>query len=241
MTIRRVTRYVRALLRGRRPPRFRLTDGEAEAVRGAILLRSADRAAGEPRPEFVAGLHRRLAAEMAGPEREPAGPASSEPARPGVPRRRAVLAGASVAAATAVGSAAAGVVVDRLVAGGAPAAAPPVPSGAGTLSPRHGGWRAVLTAAALPDGAVRAFDAGTVGGFVLRRDGRLRALSGACTHQGCRLFLGASGRELDCPCHDTAFSLRGTVVRHQLPVAPHPLPAIPVRERDGAIEVWLPV
>jgi Rieske Fe-S protein len=75
---------------------------------------------------------------------------------------------------------------------------------------------------------------------VHRSDAKLQAVSGVCTHQGCKLWLDAPESRLRCPCHSTSFSLAGTNVTHQLPVAPPPLPRLEVRENNGVIEVFAP-
>ena len=72
-----------------------------------------------------------------------------------------------------------------------------------------------------------------------RADDRLEAVSGICTHQGCKLWLDAPEQRLRCPCHSTSFSLEGTNVTHELPIAPAPLPKFQVRETDG-ISRFLP-
>ena len=77
-------------------------------------------------------------------------------------------------------------------------------------------------------------------GFVQRTDGVVRAVSGTCTHQGCRLLLDAAARRLNCPCHLTAFAVTGQLLTHQLPIAPDPLPQIATREVDGAVQVYAP-
>ena len=92
----------------------------------------------------------------------------------------------------------------------------------------------------LPDGAVRGFDVGTVTGFVGRGADGLRAVSGICTHLGCRLALDAASRELLCPCHNAAFAVTGELVHHQLPTPPPPLPLIAVREAEGAVQIFAP-
>jgi nitrite reductase/ring-hydroxylating ferredoxin subunit len=90
----------------------------------------------------------------------------------------------------------------------------------------------------LPEGGVTAFDTGPVFGFVGRTNGRLFALSGVCTHLGCRLNLDGPARELRCPCHTAAFSLTGAVLHHPR-AAPLPaLPRIPVRETAGTVQVF---
>jgi nitrite reductase/ring-hydroxylating ferredoxin subunit len=123
-----------------------------------------------------------------------------------------------------------------------PAGPAPVASGdtGGTITPDTGVWRPVVASAELPEGGVRAFDVGTLVGFVERTGGRLRAVSGVCTHQGCRLALEPAARELACPCHRTVFALTGTVVRSQLRTAPAVLPRLPVREIDGSVQVYAP-
>ena len=85
---------------------------------------------------------------------------------------------------------------------------------------------------------MRAFDLGAVVGFVARTDGVVGAVSGTCTHQGCRLTLDAPSRQLDCPCHMTVFAVDGELVKHQLPEPPAPLPQIETREVDGAVQVY---
>ena len=81
---------------------------------------------------------------------------------------------------------------------------------------------------------------GSITGFVRRVDGKPEAVSGVCTHQGCRLWFDAPDDTLRCPCHTTSFSPTGQVLTHQLPIAPKPLPALMVREVNGVIEVLAP-
>lgn len=111
---------------------------------------------------------------------------------------------------------------------------------AAELTPNTGRWMRVAASADVPDGVTRAFDLGSVSGFVRRVDGKAAAVSGVCTHQGCRLWFDAPDDRLRCPCHSTSFSPAGQVLTHQLPIAPKPLPALMVRERDGVIEVFAP-
>jgi cytochrome b6-f complex iron-sulfur subunit len=176
----------------------------------------------------VASLHRRLAAQEP-TDPEPAG-AIVRPLR----RRRLIAGGVGIAAAAA----ALGALVDRAVL----TSREPAGSGAPeeTLEPVRGQWRTVAASDQLPEGAVQAFDVGAIVGFVRRVDGMVRAVSGTCSHQGCRLLLDTTARQLDCPCHTTVFALSGEVVTHQLPVAPGPLPLIAARELDGAIQVLTP-
>jgi cytochrome b6-f complex iron-sulfur subunit len=254
MTRRPLRRHLDDLAAGRRPRPFRATAADAEELRAAIELRAARPGAAEPREGFVEELHRRLSAELAGPDPDPGsagearvprlgrpsaasgqaastfGPPASEPVplRP-LARRRLLAHGAGLAAA----SAAVGAAVDHALT----TRAAPEP---GSLAPVTGTWQTVAATAELPEGAVRAFDLGTVAGFVHRTGGVATAVSGSCTHQGCRLRLDATGRRLDCPCHTTAFAPSGELITHQLPQAPAPLPRFAVREVDGAVQVYAP-
>jgi nitrite reductase/ring-hydroxylating ferredoxin subunit len=219
---------VEGLLGGQRTERARPDDFEAEQMKTAIELRAARLGSDAPREEFVTDLHRRLAAEMS------EGDAAVAHSR-WVPRRREVVIGGSVAAA----SAAAGLLVGRnlLAPTMTQQVSPPVQ---GELEPNAGTWRAVGASADLPDGGALAFELGSVNGFVRRTDTKLEAVSGVCTHQGCKLWLDAPENRLRCPCHSTSFSLEGTNVTHQLPVAPPPLPRFRVRVIRGVIEIFAP-
>jgi len=120
---------------------------------------------------------------------------------------------------------------------GSPAEAPAV---AGQLTPNDGRWQRVAASSDVPDGTMHPFDLGSVTGFVRRVDGKPQAISGVCTHQGCRLWFDAPDDTLRCPCHTTSFSPTGQVLTHQLPIAPKPLPTLMVREVNGVIEVFAP-
>jgi Rieske Fe-S protein len=228
MNARGLRRYVDDLLRGRRPKPFAPDDFEAAQIRMAIELRAAGQGDAAPRPEFLDDLHRRLAEQMTG-------------APPPAPRlqnatRRQVIVGTSAAAAAAV----AAVSVDRAVIGDHPAEPPAADSAAGQLTPNTGTWQRVAASSQVPDWRMRAFDLGSVSGFVRRVDGKPQAVSGTCTHQGCRLWFDAPDDRLRCPCHSTSFAPGGEVLTHQLPIAPKPLPTLLVREVDGSIEVFAP-
>ncbi|OBI22220.1 (2Fe-2S)-binding protein [Mycobacterium sp. E2327] len=224
MNARGLRRYVDDLLRGRRPKPFAPDDFEAAQIRTAIDLRAAGTADAEPRQEFLADLHRRLAEQMDGAP-APAAPKQSA-------TRRQVIVGTSAAAAAA----AAAVSIDRALIG-SPTQGPAV---AGELTPNDGTWQRVASSADVPDGVMHPFDLGSVAGFVHRVDGKPQAISGVCTHQGCKLWFDAQNDALQCPCHTTSFSPTGQVRTHQLPIAPKPLPALQVREVEGAIEVFAP-
>jgi nitrite reductase/ring-hydroxylating ferredoxin subunit len=227
MNARGLRRYVDDLLRGRRPKPFAPDDFEAAQIRTAIELRAARQGSDvvdAPRQEFLSDLHRRLAEQMSGTPPEAAPTPNTT--------RRQVLVGTSAAAAAAV----AAVSIDRAVMG-SPAEAPAV---AGHLTPNDGSWQRVAASSDVPDGTMHPFDLGSINGFVRRVDGKPEAISGVCTHQGCRLWFDALDDRLRCPCHSTSFSPTGQVLTHQLPIAPKPLPTLMVREVDGVIEVFAP-
>ena len=222
MNTRALRRYIDDLLRGRRPKPFRPDDFEAAQIRTAIDLQAARPDSDTPRQEFLTDLHRRLAAQ-----RDGAGP----PAPTSNATRRNVIVGTSAAAAAAV----AAVSIDRALIDGSQVA-----DGGRELTPNGGRWMRVAASAEVTDGAMRPFDVGSVIGFVRRVNGKPEAVSGVCTHQGCRLWFDAPDDRLRCPCHSTSFAPAGQVLTHQLPMVPKPLPTLMVREQDGAIEVFVP-
>lgn len=222
MSERQLRKYVDDLLAGRRPEGFEPDEFDAARMRMAIDMQAARDGAGQPHPEFVAALKERLAKQMN----------EKAPVRQGVsPTRRQVVAGATAAAAAAV----AAVSVDRLL-----LTNHTEPKDNPELVPNGGSWRPVAQSADVTDGAVRSFDLGSVNGFVRRVGGQVRAVSGVCTHQGCRLWFDQAADRLRCPCHTTSFSPAGQVLTHQLPIAPKPLPQLQVREHAGVIEVLAP-
>jgi nitrite reductase/ring-hydroxylating ferredoxin subunit len=229
MSAQDVARYVEGLLRGGRPKPFHPDDEDAAQMRTAINLRAARTGSGAPSEEFVTGLHRRLAAEFSADQ-------SDQRATPIRQTRRRVIQFGSVAAAAA----AIGGVVDHTLVAGAPAASGNAAQADATLTPTTGAWSAVAASTEVPEGAVRPFEVGGVAGFVQRSGGQLSAVSGTCTHQGCRLRLDALAHRLRCPCHATSFAVTGELVTYALPVPPRPLPHLMVREVGGTIEVYAP-
>jgi cytochrome b6-f complex iron-sulfur subunit len=239
MSGRQVRRFVEDLLRGKRPKSFRAEEPDLAELRTAITLRAARPGSGAPSAEFVTKLHERLSAEHAETERAGAERIGAKPdpatgqAVHGT-RRRFVLATAIAAAAAAIGAG-----LDHIFTRRSPAE-PGTQRAGGTLTPTVGAWRTVAASADLPEGGVRAFDLGTVVGFVRRTGGLVHAVSGTCTHQGCRLLLDMAARRLDCPCHNAAFAVTGELVSHELPVTPMPLPQFATREVDGTVQVFAP-
>jgi nitrite reductase/ring-hydroxylating ferredoxin subunit len=239
-------RFVEDLLNGRRPRPFAAAPQDVDELRAAITLRAAAPGADAPSGQFVADLHRRLAAASAAadqplPDGGRMASAEGRPRatheRPAGSRRRFVWATSVAAAAAAVGGAV-GAGFDRLLSSGGSQPADTASDRA--LKPNTGTWWTVATSRDLPEGGMRAFDLGTVIGFVRRIDGQVRAVSGVCTHQGCRLELDAPVRQLNCPCHRTVFTVGGEVVRSQLRTPPRPLPEIEVREVSGVVQIYAP-
>jgi nitrite reductase/ring-hydroxylating ferredoxin subunit len=227
MNPRRVTAFVESLRRNRRPKAFTPDADDVEVMRAAIELNNAEPGAALPRAEFVSDLHRRLADQL----NETDATANLAAAR--LSRRR-VIGGIGAAAATAAAAAVAGAVVDRelLNAGSSPS----VPT-AQELVPDEGAWQPVLDAATLGAGQVARFSTESTVGFVVNDNGRLSAISGVCTHQGCLLRHNEAGGSLDCPCHRASFSLQGDVLQQQFRQPLAPLPHIQVRESNGQIEI----
>ena len=232
MSHRELRRYIDDLLAGRQPRPFTPDDFDAAQLATAIDLVAAREGADEPRPEFVAGLKGRLAKEMSGEPSDAAMPARE---RSPSSTRRQVMVGTAAAATAAVAS----VAVDRLL---FPARIEQdqLAQGGAEMVPTDGSWQTVADSSVLPEGAVHSFDLGSVSGFVRRTEGRVEAVSGTCTHQGCKLWFDQSADRLRCPCHSTSFSPAGQVITHARPIAPKPLPHFEVRERGGVIEVLAP-
>ncbi|WP_279581276.1 Rieske (2Fe-2S) protein [Fodinicola feengrottensis] len=211
---------------GRRPRTFGVEPGDEAYVRTAIELRAAGSADAGPSEDFVESLHDRLSKAMAEPDPVPAPAAKTG-------RRRFVQA-AAVAAGSAVVGAGAEFVLTR------PPTLADAPIAAQTLTPNVGEWRTVAGSHEIGDGGVKPFDLGVVTGFVERTSGKLRAVSGVCTHLGCRLVLDNAQKQLNCPCHRASFAVTGEVLRHQLPITLPPLPRLAVREIDGLVQVFAP-
>ena len=205
-----------------RAPHWRSVDAEADTLGMAIALAASRPGAAVVRPRFVADLRRRLAQQLNGADCLESHPAMG---------RRQVLKVVGVAAAAAVG----GGVVERV--GSRQDRRPQDTANVAA----DGAWQTVATSSELDErGVVRFATLATVG-FLARSGGVLRAVSGVCTHQGCLLEYreGEGEGELACPCHRATFALTGDVRAHDVAGLLPPLPQLPVRERDGRIEVFL--
>src|SRR4030088_3583216 len=133
-------RYIDDLLAGRRPRPFDPDDFEAAEIRTAIDLAAAKPDSDSPRPDFLADLQKRLAAQMD----EPAENVTPLPTRPtGTTRRLVITATSAEAAAAAVA-----VTVDRFVV--AKESESP-PSAEGELIPNQGSWQPIASSADVSD------------------------------------------------------------------------------------------
>lgn len=90
-------------------------------------------------------------------------------------------------------------------------------------------------------GPVERFEKGSVtpfrkGKFYLARleDGGFLALSRECTHLGCTVPWVADQARFVCPCHASAYDIRGDIVA---PPAPRALPLFGVRIENGIVKV----
>jgi cytochrome b6-f complex iron-sulfur subunit len=106
------------------------------------------------------------------------------------------------------------------------------------LRPRPGPAEA---AGILVAGPVDRFDPGSVtafpeGRFYLTRltDGGFLAVSRECTHLGCTVPWMADEGRFVCPCHSSAYDIRGDVLS---PPAPRALDLHPIRIENGIVKV----
>jgi len=115
----------------------------------------------------------------------------------------------------------------------------PVATGPAVLTPDGGQWRTVAAITQLPEGHAMPVSTGSIDAIVVNDGGQISAVSGICTHLGCRLQPDEADKRLTCPCHQTAFSWSGKVLFYRLKSAPPDLPRSESRVRDGQIELFL--
>ena len=216
----RVARFVDDLLHGRRPHRFQATREEAEAMTAAAGLAAARVGADVPDMAALDRIHQRLAETL-----------DESPTLERRLSRRAWLRTAGAAAAAVV----VGVGLDELVknrqeSGGT--------GGAPTLLPDNGSWRPVAAVTDVPSGHAMTVSTASLDAVIINDGGTITAVSGVCTHLGCKLLPDNADRKLNCPCHQTAFSWSGKVLYYRLKAAPANLPRIPSRVNDGQVELY---
>lgn len=216
-------------------PPTELTPEKANIYRMAALFRSASPDAAEPRPEFAAELHARLTEEIQQrkqekprrfpflrkkqeqPESQGARGTGATGSSNGIRHvsRRSLLAGGAAVAASLVAGAGIMHEIDQ-------AATTPQVATTGTPWPEQliatdqpTTWHFVTTLAELGDKVVR-FATDTIVGYVTLDDtqgdpdeGKVVAMSAACTHMGCLVQWQASEQKFVCPCHGGLFTEYG--------------------------------
>lgn len=91
-----------------------------------------------------------------------------------------------------------------------------------------------------PENTMRRVDAGGMPALVIRLNGRLCAIAAVCSHAGGPLDEGElEGSVVTCPWHGSRFDVCSGKVRGG--PATFPQPAFDIRERDGRVELKLPV
>lgn len=222
----RVARFVDDLLHRRRPRRFKASPEEAEAMAAAAGLAAARVGADLPDKAALDRIHKRLSETL-----------SESPDMERRFSRRDWLRTAGTAAAAVV----VGVALDQVVTGhqqsgpGGTGTAP----GSATLLPDGGSWQPVAALTEVPVGHAIPVSTATVDAFIVNDGGNISAVSGVCTHLGCKLQPDDANRKLNCPCHQTAFSWSGKVLYFRLKAAPANLPLIESRVNNGAIELYV--
>ena len=217
----RVARFVDELLHGRRPRRFEATQEEAEAMMAAASLSAARVGADVPDKAALDRIHQRLAEaldESAVLDRR-------------LSRRAWLRTAGAAAAAVVVGVGLDEVVRNRQESGGA--------GGTATLLPDSGSWRPVAAVNQIPTGHAKQVSTASLDVVIINDGGTITAVSGVCTHLGCKLQPDDANRKLNCPCHQTSFGWSGKVLYYRLKTAPANLPQIPSRVNNGQVELYI--
>ena len=217
----RVARFVDDLLHRRRPRRFAASEDELAAMSAAAGMASARVGADLPDKAALDRIHRRLSQAL-----------DASPVVDLRPTRRTWLRTLGAAAAAVV----VGVALDEVVAHQSPGSTAGGPT---VLMPDNGTWRPVAAVTQLPAGHAMPVSTGSVDAVVVNDGGKISAVSGICTHLGCKLQPDDANRKLSCPCHMTAFAWSGKVLYYRLKTQPAPLPHIPSRVNDGQIELFV--
>lgn len=220
----RVAQFVDDLLHRRRPRRFAASEDEVAAMSAAAGMASARVGADLPDKAALDRIHNRLSAAM-----------DARPVVQGNFTRRTLLRTMGTAAAALVVGAGVG---EFLTKQGQPAPAPGSTS-ASVLMPDNGVWRPVAAVTQLPAGHALAVSTGAIDAVVVNDGTTISAVSGVCTHLGCKLQPDNAGRKIDCPCHQTAFGWSGKVLYYRLKSEPATLPQIPSRVNNGQIELFV--
>jgi cytochrome b6-f complex iron-sulfur subunit len=216
----RVARFVDELLHGRRPHRFEATPEEAEAMTAAAGLSAARVGADVPDKAALDRIHQHLAEAL-----------NESPAVDRRLSRRAWLRTAGAAAAAVV----VGVGLDQVVRNRQESVGA---GGSAMLLPDNGSWRPVAAVSEIPTGHAMQVSTASLDAVIINDGGMISAVSGVCTHLGCKLQPDDANRKLNCPCHQTAFGWSGKVLYYRLQAAPANLPKIPSRVNNGQVELY---
>jgi len=111
--------------------------------------------------------------------------------------------------------------------------------GSATLLPDSGRWQPVAAVSQIPSGHAMQVSTASLDAVIINDGGTISAVSGVCTHLGCKLQPDDANRKLNCPCHQTAFGWSGKVLYYRLQAAPANLPQIPSRVNNGQIELYI--
>lgn len=101
---------------------------------------------------------------------------------------------------------------------------------------KEGDFGGIITAGAVDDFAPNSVTAFRQGKFYLSRleDGEFLALSRKCTHLGCTVTWDSEKKRFECPCHASAFDIKGDVIN---PPAPRALDLYAVSIENGIVKV----
>ncbi|MFD4263115.1 Rieske (2Fe-2S) protein [Streptomyces sp. NPDC058534] len=147
------------------------------------------------------------------------------------PARRTVVAAAGAAGLTAVLAACGG--SDEDASSDTGTASPGSPSEEAGGGENAGAGAALATTADIPEGGGKVFaDQKVV--VTQPSAGEFKAFSATCTHQGCAVKSVSDG-VINCPCHNSNFSITDGSV--QSGPAPKPLPAVQITVSGDSIQL----
>ncbi len=237
-----------------------LTPDQARIYRMATLFHAASTQEAAPRPEFVAELQAKLE-QVQEETTKGVSPRKALPffsKKPQTQRgvsRRALLTGGA-AAAVAAASLSVGVGITHAVDKEQISSLSNQLAVATNWGPEDNiiasGIETVFVAVATLDKLSErpvSFNAGGIVGYVIRndgdsgdpRDGKVVAVSAACTHMGCIVQWQSADKKFHCPCHGGIFTEYGKSDPHSQVRYLKPLPRLEVQiDPDGTIKVRVP-
>ncbi|HEX4204119.1 MAG TPA: Rieske 2Fe-2S domain-containing protein [Ktedonobacteraceae bacterium] len=233
-----------------------LTPEKADIYRMAALFRSASPDAVEPRPEFAGELQAQLEQELQhnAPGKRHVLPflrrRKGAQKKPQLSRRALLAGGATVAASLVVGTGI-GAEVERANQQPTSEVQPSTDTWDTSIVPPTiaTDWHFVTTVANLGNRAVR-FTTDALVGYVIQNNdhdtagnseqGKIIAISAACTHMGCIVQWQDSDRKYHCPCHGGLFSEYGQIDPHSPIRYVTALPRIETKVEDGKVYVKVP-